>query len=143
MKHETYLLIRKNHAIIDELMETVKQTLEEGQSGATEVGQLLNQLQTHVTARFQEEVDNDLFNSLTAMAPRLQHAIDLLRQEHEQLSQQLLTLCAGPPSEPLSTKDWEALKQTFQKFSVLYKDHETREQDLILEAYDDDLGRGD
>ncbi|MDG2385763.1 MAG: hemerythrin domain-containing protein [Pirellulaceae bacterium] len=143
MKHETYLLIRNNHAIIDELLATAERTLPEQQTAASEVADLLDRLQQHVTARFQEEVENELFNSLIAMAPRLQHAIDLLRQDHEQLLKLLNTLCEQAKSENLGRQERDALEQMFQKFSDLYNAHEQREQDLILAAYDDDLGRGD
>ena len=141
--HKTYLLIRENHAIIGELMTSALRAVTERHEPVPRVAHLMGELRDRVADRFEEEVDNGMFRNLTALAPRFQHEISSLRDEHEQLLAEIAAICQRTETDSLSAADWEELELRLHEFSSHFTRHETREQDLILGAYDDDLGSGD
>lgn len=81
-----------------------------------------------------------------AVAPRLSVRANALRSEHEPLFvrvQQLVERAEQSLYQNPDAVTWGELPSRYQAFVEAFETHERAECDLILEAYDLDLGSGD
>lgn len=107
---------------------------------------LLEQLSHQLAMHFTLEEGLGYFDDPIAAAPRLCRAAEVLRAEHEELLA-IARLLAEESSQlgavhSPSQRAHEIAEQ-FRVFHDRVRDHEARENELILEALDDDLGVGD
>jgi hypothetical protein len=75
-----------------------------------------------------------LFDEIMSEAPRLAHHIDLLRQEHREISAEISRVAATSAGDPD-----EIRKEALVLFSRLAH-HRQKGADLLYDAYDVDLG---
>jgi hypothetical protein len=104
---------------------------------------VLNQLTaTHgqITEHFQFEEQNGWMDEVRKQEPRLEHAIEGLREEHRELVQSLDTLI-----EELKAKEKlnEAGRHKIVRWIERVRAHESRENELLEDAFEEDLGAGD
>jgi hypothetical protein len=88
------------------------------------------------------EDDDGLFEDVVDRAPRLQHAIDALRHDHDTLLQDLdaarANLTATPTAETV-----DAARVSLHDVITLVFRHRSRGADLLYEAYSVDISVGD
>ena len=106
----------------------------------------LSQLRDQLALHFALEEAYGYFDDPVEVAPRLSYAAETLRSEHRQLYMQLTQIVERAErllhNEQLATLAlW--IGPEFLGFDAALRDHESRENDLIYEAYDTDLGAGD
>ena len=104
---------------------------------------MLNQLTaTHsqITDHFGVEEQNGWMEEVGKQEPRLQHAIQNLHDEHRQLVQALDTLM-----EDLEAKEKvdDVCRQKVARWIERVRAHESRENELLEDAFVEDLGAGD
>jgi Hemerythrin HHE cation binding domain len=105
-------------------------------------GKLRDQLAMH----FSLEEAYGYFNDAISAAPHLSRRAERLRSQHSGLFREVCRLAEmaerlsrhGKTDEVLSR-----LADEYRRFSTRFHDHESQECDLILEAFDDDIGTGD
>ena len=99
----------------------------------------LARLQSELAEHFAEEERAGFLPEAAALEPRLAHRARRILSQHDmlrlELSKVASTLARG-------TADWHQVKENFAFFTVLLREHEQRENELINEAYLDDLGGG-
>ena len=83
------------------------------------------------------EGTDGLFAEIMSEAPRLAHHIDLLRNEHREISAEVSRAAERPAGDPDEIRK-EALV-LFNRFAH----HRQKGADLLYDAYDVDLGFGD
>jgi hypothetical protein len=106
----------------------------------------LSELRDQLALHFALEEAYGYFDDPIEVAPRLSHMAETLRSEHRRLYMQLTSIVDRAErllrSEQLATLAlW--IGPEFLDFDAALRDHESRENELIYEAYDTDLGDGD
>jgi hypothetical protein len=86
------------------------------------------------------------FENAIGQAPRLSEQAELLRAQHDELFLEMCELVEE--AEKLLYDETPARSRTemavrFYRFHALFQEHEIRENELIFEAFDDDIGVGD
>ena len=103
---------------------------------------LRDQLATH----FSLEETFGYFEDAVSVAPRLSIKADQLQAEHEALFLQICSMVERieqslAPENPQLTIDDVAAE--FSRFHQRFRDHETEENELIMQAFGEDIGVGD
>jgi hypothetical protein len=88
------------------------------------------------------------FEDAIAEAPRLSDRAKQLHAEHEGLFREICELVEYAETvlyreRPSGYSQQTDLAVTFYQFHARFQEHETRENELILDAFDDDIGVGD
>jgi iron-sulfur cluster repair protein YtfE (RIC family) len=99
----------------------------------------LARLQSELAEHFAEEERVGFLPEAASLEPRLTHRARRILSQHDllrlELSNVVSTLARG-------TADWHQVREDFASFTSLLREHEQRENELINEAYLDDLGGG-
>lgn len=101
------------------------------------------ELRDQLALHFALEEAYGYFDDPIAAAPRLSHQAEMLRVEHKELYGEFSSLV-----DHAERMFYDGLLATlalwigprFLEFDARLRDHESRENDLIFEAFDDDLG---
>lgn len=116
------------------------------QVGPRQAAVLLALLRDQVALHFALEEAYGYFEDATEVAPRLSAQADALRGEHGglfmelcRLSDRAEELCYGAHS----VRAMYEVAERFRAFDDRLRAHEARENELILQAFDDDIGVGD
>ena len=143
-----------NQGLYD-LLERVRKQLaahcgpaEEDQPSADcrQLAEQLADLRDQLALHFALEEAYGYFEDPVFVAPRLSNLAATLRQDHKRLYLQINRLVDHV--ERLVHRDrmqaaWPRVRGQFEQFYEQLQTHEARENELILEAYDDDIGVGD
>jgi hypothetical protein len=98
----------------------------------------------HVQAHFvHEEEEEGFFESVIDQAPRLKTRADALIEEHTSMSNELAKLRQQAEEDAGSADWWSTLSEQFETFWRLFCRHERAENDLMQEAFHDDIGAED
>ncbi|MCA9267959.1 MAG: hemerythrin domain-containing protein [Planctomycetales bacterium] len=107
---------------------------------------LLAQLRDQLAMHFALEEAFGYFEDALEVAPRLSRRAEELRSEHDLFFRDICSLCDHVDSLP-GEENWRmAMRGVAARFSAFFDafhQHETRERELIMEAFDDDIGCGD
>jgi hypothetical protein len=107
---------------------------------------LLCRLRDQVAMHFALEEFYGYFDNPQEVAPRLSERVEALRRQHEQLYLEICYLAeeADKVRHRECRKDLLAdLGLRFRDFDAAFQYHEACENELLLEAFDDDIGVGD
>jgi hypothetical protein len=107
---------------------------------------LLMKLRDQLAMHFSLEEAYGYFEDAISVAPHLSARAERLRSEHGELFSELCRIVER--AERLAYHEEPAavvgeLAEEYQVFSDHLRKHEARECELILEAFDDDIGAGD
>lgn len=132
--------IRREHEHLRQLLGEVHQTLNGRCSSAGKLAEMMLSLQRHVQEHFDEEEEGGFFHEVVTQAPRMTDRAENLKSEHVDL--------AGTVTELVTmANDAEELSRTldakFHEFSKALMHHESKENDLLLDAYELDIGPSD
>lgn len=107
---------------------------------------LLQELRDQLALHFALEEAYGYFQDPVAAAPQLSDRAEKLRDEHRELYLDLSAF-ADEAERKHGYEDHEAfaiwIGPRFRRFDTRLRDHERRENDLIYDAYESDLGVGD
>jgi len=141
MKHHRKLL--EDHQALKELLVRIEQALEKRDIPIPEVGKLLGELGDRLVKHFELEEQGGYFAEALLQAPRLvARANDLLAQHPKMCTQadRLLELAAA---EGNADDWWKKTRERFLAFKEELLKHESKEDGLLQEAYQQDLGAND
>ncbi|MCA9152572.1 MAG: hemerythrin domain-containing protein [Planctomycetales bacterium] len=132
------------HGALDELVTTLYRVLAERHETPQRVSHLLSDLTERVAAHFKDEEEAGLFEDLTNHLPHHAEEIAKLEAEHKTLMDEFLALNALATADgEFSAEGWKELEDRFRALTTLMCHHESRENDLLVTAYDDDIGNKD
>jgi hypothetical protein len=100
----------------------------------------LSATQVHILEHFRFEEENGYMDKVRKREPRLERAIDLLESEHRQLGQSLDSLIRK--AKEATNLDHSLHTQVFDWIASVRK-HETREDELVQDAFNLDIGTDD
>jgi hypothetical protein len=104
------------------------------------MGNRLAMARTQVTEHFAWEESNGWATAILQQEPRLEHAVRHLLQEHRELTQSLDTLIDEAAAIQHADKPF---REKVLRWIERVRDHEARENELLEEAFEEDLGAGD
>lgn len=142
-RHELFEEIRREHEELRELLGGVKHMLGKRLETVASVAEMLASLGEHVETHFAEEETAGVFDDIVDQAPHLADRIESLRIEHQQLLAAVRRLNEVAAPSDSSDDWWQSLEAAFHEFSSGLMHHETAENEVLLEAYTDDIGAAD
>jgi iron-sulfur cluster repair protein YtfE (RIC family) len=108
-----------------------------------EIETLLREFLNALLVHFSNEENDGFFDDVTAYSPRLAGRAGMLCGEHKQMLSEADELrrfaAAGSPSMPW----WRELSSRCHEFSKRLMRHEHKENELLQEAYQTDIGAND
>ena len=107
---------------------------------------LLSELRDQLAMHFSLEEAYGYFDDAIDVAPRLSEQAEALRSEHETLFRVMCGLVESAERQlyrETSGRAHKKILRDFVSFRHKFHDHESRENELILESLDDDIGVGD
>lgn len=138
-----YQYIRDEHEALRHLLSHLHQAL----TGRTEtphhIAEMIGSLQKHLATHFVEEEQEGFFDGIVEQAPRLADRANQLREEHASLQQAAEELNRVATTEAGSTAWWQEVNERFHLLSRDLMHHEHKENDLLQDAYENDIGSKD
>ena len=135
--------VEREHAALRDALGALHRVLAQRQGAVATVAEQLCALGDDVAEHFSDEETAGFFDDLLAQAPHLANRIDQLREEHQQLSDTIERLKVVAVHGDGSAPWWEQLEAAFHAFSKELMHHEATENELLVEAYTDDIGAAD
>jgi hypothetical protein len=117
-----------------------------GETELDRLADLLTRLRDQLAMHFSLEEAYGYFEDAISLAPRLCRRAENLRAEHSTLYSDLCNLAERAEQLPRNedaSSFLEDLTGHYHDFSTRLAEHESRETDLIHEAFHDDIGCGD
>jgi iron-sulfur cluster repair protein YtfE (RIC family) len=141
--HETVEKIKQEHDALREKFRQIHDVLSGPEIVAEQIATLLRELQNALQVHFSNEELGGFFDEVTARAPRLTVRADQLCTEHEQLLHRATELCEFAETDGPSLAWWRELSSRCHEFSKQMMHHESEENKLLQQAYQDDIGTFD
>lgn len=141
--HELMDQIRQEHEELRETLGKIHRTLGKREAAVAAVAEMLSLLGDDVETHFSDEETTGFFDNVLDRAPRLSDRIDALRSQHQELSATVESLQEVATSGDGSDDWWRRIETAFHDFSKELMHHEGSENELLLEAYTDDIGAAD
>ena len=136
--------INGEHAEMRTLLGRVHRVLSDRSNSVAEVVQMLGSLLDFLKLHFEhEDQGGGFFDQITEQTPRLSERADEVRQEHAGLLQEFQSLQDLAAQGTANDAWWDQLNSGFQRLSKHLMQHEHREEDLLQESFNDDIGAGD
>jgi hypothetical protein len=104
---------------------------------------LLGKLRDQLAIHFSLEEAFGYFENAMAVAPRLSRQAEELRSEHDLFFRDICSLCEQAEQLLYHEVSGLVLRQIAARFAAFYdgfQQHENRERELIMAAFDDDIG---
>lgn len=106
----------------------------------TELRRRLAATRTHITKHFRYEEENGYMDVVRKREPRLVRTVEHLAEEHRQLSQGLDEILAEVQQ---ATSLSDAVREKVRLWVRHVGEHELRENDLVQDAFNQDIGAED
>ena len=142
-EHGLFEEMLEEHEELRELLGEIHRMLAKRLEAVASVSEMLASFGEHVETHFAEEETAGFFDDVVDRAPRLSDRIDALRTEHQQLLATVRRLNEIAGDGDGSADWWQRLEAAFHKFSNELMHHEHTENEILLEAYTDDIGTAD
>lgn len=141
--------IKDDHHELRQLMHHTSAMLD--RSGPEEIDyprlvDMFGKLRDQLTMHFSLEEAYGYFEDAIVVAPHLSRRADHLRSQHQELFADLCRMVEAAEQllyHEQPTSLLEPLGGDYRRFVVRFREHESQECDLILEAFNDDIGTGD
>jgi hemerythrin-like domain-containing protein len=130
--------LREAHKALKVDLEKLEKTARSSsQDGLARLRTCLVATRAHIVAHFRFEEENGYMDKVRKREPRLERAIQQLADEHQQLLQSLDAILAQANAAPAMP---DALCDEIRAWVERIRNHETRENHLVQEAFDFDIG---
>ena len=113
---------------------------------AREMVDMLSRLRDQLAVHFSLEEAFGSFENAVTIATRLSERPDGLRSEHDLFFQDICSICEDAEQllyHEASPRTLRQIAARYADFHDAFEQHEAREVELIMEAFDDDIGVGD
>jgi hypothetical protein len=131
---------RAHAALLADLCELEAAALPGSAEGLAGLRARLGATHTHITEHFRFEEENGYMDAVRKREPRLERAIQQLAEEHRQLAQSLDALI-GESRTATSLDD--RFRAEVRGWVERVRHHEGRENDLVQDAFNLDIGAED
>ena len=135
--------IQQEHEALREKLRHIHDVLAAHDTPGERLSVLLRNLHDALVVHFSNEEFHGFFGEITAHAPQLKSSADKLCAEHLGMLHRASELgrfaAAGTGSEAW----WRELRAGFQVFSKQLMHHESNENALLQQAYQEDIGTND
>ena len=141
--------IKDDHHELRQLMHHTSAMLD--RSGPEEIEyprlvEMFSKVRDQLAMHFSLEEAYGYFEDAMEVAPHLSRRADHLRSQHFELFGDLCRMVEAAEQllyHETPTALLERLSGDYRRFVVRFREHESQECDLILEAFNDDIGTGD
>lgn len=127
-------------ALLDDLNKLAGAACPASGEGLEELGRRLRATQAHVAEHFRLEEENGYLGDVRRREPRLERDVTHLAEEHRALKQSLEALALE--AEAIARRERE-LREQVRAWAKSLRRHEARENRLVQDAYNMDLGAED
>jgi hemerythrin-like domain-containing protein len=127
-------------ALLRNLQELEKAVAPTSSESPRELGSLLGKLRTHLAEHFRFEEEGGYMAAVLKEEPRLTAEVQELFREHSQMAQTLDAIIEEVGREPTVQ---DVSRQKIRAWIGKVRHHETRENDLVQEAYYSSGATGD
>jgi iron-sulfur cluster repair protein YtfE (RIC family) len=141
--HPIFRDVDVEHAEMRELLANVHRVLADQNQSSSEVVAMLDSLFGFLKAHFQHEDEGGFFDQITEQSPRLSDRAEEVQQEHATLLTEFQTLRALAERGGGDAAWWSQLNSEFHRLCKQLMHHEHREEDLLQESFNDEIGTGD
>ena len=141
--HELFEEIRREHGELRNLLAGLHKVLGDRLEGVNDVSRRMESLSAHIETHFNQEELAGFFDRIVDRAPRLSEQIDDLRAEHQSMLGEVRSLHEVALGGDGSPGWWQRLEDKFHEFSKELMHHEHKENQLLQQAYDEDIGAAD
>lgn len=120
--------------------------LRPGHARTRRLASLLAELRDQLAMHFSLEEAYGYFEDPVSVAPHLSEQAESLRKQHGELYEDISQLAAKAENASSGNGTSRGLQQVACRFLEFYgrlQEHETKENDLIVQAYNVDIGVGD
>ena len=124
-------------ALLEDLQKLEEAVSPRTRKSPTELSAGLRAARAHIARHFRFEEQNGYMDAVRKRQPRLERAIQQLADEHGQLKQSLDALL-GEAKSAISLDD--AFRERIRQWIERVRQHEMRENDLVQDAFDLDIG---
>jgi hypothetical protein len=128
---------RAHATLLADLRELEQAVRSSSGDGLAELRVRLGATQAHITEHFGFEEQNGYMDAVRKREPRLEREVQELAEEHGQLRQSLDALI-GQTRAATSVSD--ALRDKIREWIERVRQHEFRENDLVQDAFNQDIG---
>ena len=141
--------IKQDAVELRELLHEVSQRLLRRRArvaDARDMVDLLTRLRDQLAIHFALEEAFGYFENAVDIAPRLSERAEELRAEHDLFFRDICSICEQAERLLYHEASPRTLRQVatgYADFADAFEQHEAREVELIMEAFDDDIGVGD
>jgi hemerythrin len=135
--------IRREHEALREKLGHIHQVVTAQEVRIDEVTSLLLDLRNALAVHFENEEHKGFFDEITTQAPRLNPHIDRLCSEHQEMLNTASELARFASAGGGSDAWRRELNSRFQVFSSQLMHHESEENALLQQAYQEDIGSHD
>lgn len=133
-------LARAHAALLEDLKKLEEAVSPASKKTVGEINARLAATRAHIVEHFRFEERNGYMDIVRNREPRLEHAIEQLGGEHRQLLQ---SLDAVIEKTKTASKLDDALREEVARWLHGVRDHEMRENDLVQDAFIQDLAAED
>jgi iron-sulfur cluster repair protein YtfE (RIC family) len=133
----------QEHEFLREQLKFLHHQLELQQVPLAEIERLLSELRGHLEAHFHSEEREGFFDQVLTCAPQHSRRVGNLTQEHVELLGGLDSLIGLAGCGAGQPQYWRVLALRFEDFMRKLMHHESEENDVLQQAYQDDLGTKD
>jgi hemerythrin-like domain-containing protein len=128
------------HRKLLEDLQNLERVAQASDADSTELSVCLKSIRTHLEEHFRLEEHNGYMQAVLDQAPQLERTVNQLRGEHDELRGSLAALLDG-------SRDMRSVKADFQqkvqKWIERVRNHESKENLLVEEAFNRDLATKD
>ena len=135
--------IRLEHEALRKMLGNVHAVLAGSHVAGATVASLLLELHDELVLHFSNEEFHGFFGEITTRAPELLPSADKLCAEHRDMLRKASELAQFARAGADSQEWWRELKTRFHVFSTQLMHHESEENSLLQQAYQDDIGAHD
>lgn len=100
----------------------------------------IRSLRSHLSEHFAREESGGFLEEAVTRIPRLSAAMRSIICQHPDLLAELDRVIAGLECAPDSSAAWEAARKAYGDFACHMTEHERRENAVVQEGYNEDLG---
>ena len=108
-----------------------------------DVANVLDELITELKLHFMHEEEGGYLSEALSQAPRLTDRATELQQQHPQMLKAVRELYEQAQAGDGSAGWWSSLRADYQSLAEQIHAHETGENDLVQEAFTEDIGAND
>jgi predicted nucleic acid-binding Zn-ribbon protein len=131
---------RAHAALLEDLRKLEGAALPAFGEGLAELRARLDATRRHITEHFRFEEQNGYMDAVRKREPRLERTIEQLAQEHRELEQSLEALIG---ESEVVTGLGAAYREKVRRWVEHVRQHEARENDLVLDAFNLDISAED